>query len=83
MRAGQGIQGDVLLKGFAMSFREYWDKLRARNAALHNDDTKMTITVASFRAQVKKAFEAGAEAEGEQKGGMDGLFEAMFGKRKS
>ena len=43
----------------ADKFITLWRKLRAANQALHNDSTKMTITVASFRSQLKRAYEQG------------------------
>jgi hypothetical protein len=48
-----------------MSFADYWNRLKSRNAKLSDDDTNMTLSVASFRRQLEKAHEAGAE-EGQQ-----------------
>ena len=76
-----------------MSFANYWNRLVSRNAAMVDEGTKMTITVASFRAQLGKAHEAGVEdgkqfmrdvesLTGKSKGGaFDDLFGSIFGRK--
>jgi len=50
-----------------MSFKYFWSELTLKNNALIVESTKMTITVASFKTQMEKAYEAGKkEAIGTQ-----------------
>ena len=58
-----------------MSFLEYWGRLIASNKNLTEPENKMTISVASFRKQLEKAYEAG---KGESGGS---LFDQLFGGR--
>lgn len=44
-----------------MTFEQYWDQLRTRNPGLAKDDTKMTITVASFRRSMRQSYDQGAD----------------------
>lgn len=41
------------------NFHHYWFRLCQKNNQLIKDDTKMTITVASFKRQLEKAYTAG------------------------
>lgn len=41
------------------NFYQFWFRLCQKNNALLKDETKMTITVASFKAQMEKAYTAG------------------------
>lgn len=56
-----------------MSFLEYWGRLIASNESLKEPENKMTISVASFRKQLEKAYEAGKEGSG------GSLFDQIFG----
>ena len=40
-------------------FKAYWDRLCRSNVGLKDDTLKLTITVASMRTQLEKAFEEG------------------------
>ena len=40
-------------------FKEYWDQLCRANVGLKDDTLKLTISVASMRTQLEKAFEEG------------------------
>ena len=40
-------------------FKEYWDRLCRATPRLNEPATKMTISVASFKKQLEKAFEEG------------------------
>lgn len=41
------------------NFNQYWFRLCSKNHSLLKDDTKMTITVESFKKQMAKAYDAG------------------------
>ena len=43
-------------------FTEYWVKIKIANPSLDDADAKMTISVANFNKQLKKAYEAGMKA---------------------
>ena len=43
-------------------FTEYWVKIKIANPNLDDADAKMTISVANFNKQLKKAYEAGMKA---------------------
>lgn len=43
----------------SQSFDDYWAKLCRANPSLHDDNTTMTIRVASFKRQVERAFNSG------------------------
>lgn len=60
-----------------MSFLEYWGRLISSNESLKEPENKMTISVASFRKQLEKAFEAGKEGSG------GSLFDQLFGGKPS
>ena len=60
-----------------MSFLEYWGRLIASNESLKEPENKMTISVASFRRQLDKAYQAGVEDGKGQSGGS--LFDQLFG----
>lgn len=42
-----------------MSFSKWWFQRRAKNPALNDEESKMTITVAEFRRQQEIAYKAG------------------------
>lgn len=42
-----------------MSFSKWWFQRRAKNPALNDEESKMTISVAEFRRQQEIAFNAG------------------------
>lgn len=45
--------------------KAYWARLVAANKSLSNEDTKMTISVAAFKKQIEKAYNAGAADKAE------------------
>ena len=49
----------------ASTFRQYWNRLCSVTTALNADETKMTISVASFRKQLEKAYGQGAQDQKE------------------
>ena len=55
-------------------FTEYWVKIKIANPNLDDADAKMTISVANFNKQLKKAYIAGME-EGRVKGRVEGRVE--------
>lgn len=65
-------------------FDAYWDELVQKNAGLSSSETKMTVSVASFRAALRRAYQQG-ETDGidfQKRLGAapSSLFDAIFGK---
>jgi hypothetical protein len=46
-----------------MTFEQYWARLVAANPNLIFEESKMTLNIVTFKAQIKKAFEAGRNRE--------------------
>ena len=65
-------------------FSDYWAGLQVKNSALNDESNKMTISVDSFKKQLKKAYHEGGKDEfnrtGRGKGGFGDLFGGMFSK---
>ena len=49
------------------TFEDYWKRLAESNPGLLDDELKLTITVASMRKQLQKAFEAGGTEDADKK----------------
>lgn len=64
-----------------MSFYDYWYRKQRSNPHLNNEENKLTITIASLKKELQKAFDAG-KAEGFQeshRSGNDyGAFKDLF-----
>lgn len=58
-------------------FDSYWQRKCAANHHLKDGKSKMTLTVAEFQNQLRKAYTAGHK-EGAKKG--PSLFDSLFGK---
>lgn len=43
----------------AMTFEQYWQRLVEKNPSLSKEDTRMVLTVGSFKRSTRKAFEVG------------------------
>lgn len=43
-----------------MTFEDYWEHLVELNPSLGRGDTRMTIAVYNFKAQLRKAYKAGS-----------------------
>lgn len=69
-----------------MTFVDYWKRLVARNKHLGDENMKMTITVASFKREIEKAYFSGADdcddADRSSSGTFDSLFGGIFGRGK-
>ena len=59
------------------SFNEYWERRCKANPSLRRGDVVMKISVAAFKREVEKAFEAGAGVDA--KGGPS-LFDDLLGR---
>ena len=66
-----------------MTFSEYWAALRLKNPKLSDEDTKMSMTVGSFKKQLRKAHFEGwsSRTGGHSTSPFSDLFE-MFGGKK-
>lgn len=42
------------------SFKGFWSRLCCKNKSLENEETKITISVESFKYQMEKAYKQGA-----------------------
>lgn len=65
-----------------MTFDQFWQTLKDKNPGLADSDTRMTITVASFRKSLEQSYERGRDQErmtGPQKTYADSLFGKLFG----
>ena len=78
----------------AGNFSDYWSSLVMRNAGLIDSETKMTITVKEFKAQLQKAYAAGAQDKAavaaefqnmgsKSRGPLDDMLEGIFGRDRS
>jgi hypothetical protein len=67
-----------------MTGREYWYRLVRANAGLRDESTKITMSVKSFREQVEKAFQEGADSAEESAPSDDSMdfFRGIFGKKR-
>lgn len=64
-----------------MPFIDYWSHLKQKNPSLCHDDSKMTISVASFKKQLEKAYKAGSNAAltQDKKGPFESFMDSLFG----
>ena len=44
-----------------MAFSTYWTQLQMKNPGLNEEDTKMTISVGSFKSALRRAYDSGGE----------------------
>jgi len=68
-----------------MSASEYWHRLLRANAGLRDESAKITMSVKSFRQQIEKAFQEGADSVEESApsdDAMDFLRSTFFGKKR-
>lgn len=74
-----------------MSFSKYWSRLTKATPELKSEETKLTITVANLKKQLKKAYENGTRDQAgvakqfadisKPEPSVSDLFGGMFGNR--